>query len=137
MTYDEAFEKLLNDGTIYTPPKDAIFDFVNAILDRKVKKSFQLYQECLDVGEAIMVMLTVLYNNTKALLQVQTYRGNKITEGTGLTPWQIKCVKPFVNRYSVDELINLLMLIRKCDNGIKTGKIEEQYVMPYILIHTL
>lgn len=32
MTYDEAFEILVKDGTIYNPPYDAIFDLVSAIL---------------------------------------------------------------------------------------------------------
>ena len=33
MTYDEAFEILVKDGTIHEPPYDAIFDLVDAILD--------------------------------------------------------------------------------------------------------
>lgn len=136
-TDDEVVEHLLKDGTIYEPPYDAIFDLVDAILDRKVNKTFDLLQQSYDVGEATMVMLSVLYNNAKAVLQVQTYSGQKITEGTGLTGWQIKNAKPHVGKYSDDELIGILQLVQKIESGIKTGKIEDEFAMQYLLTHIL
>lgn len=84
-----------------------------------------------------MVMLSVLYNNAKAVLQVQSYDGNNLSKATGLTGWQIKNAKPHVNKYSDEELIELLRLIQKCESGIKTGQIEEQFVIEYILARIL
>ena len=137
MTYDEAFEKLLKDGTIYEPPYDAIFDLVDAILDRKVNKTFDLLQQSYAVGEATMVMLSVLYNNAKAVLQVQTYHGDKITEGTGLTGWQIKNAKPHVGKYSENELIYIVQLCQRLESGIKTGRMEDEFAMQYLLTHIM
>lgn len=137
MTYDEAFEILVKDGTIHEPPYDAIFDLVDAILDRKVNKAFDLLQKSYEVGEATMVMLSVLYNNAKAVLQVQVYHGDKITEGTGLTGWQIKNAKPHVGKYSEEELIYIVQLIQKVESGIKTGKIEDEFAMQYLLTHIM
>jgi len=134
---NQVLEWLLKDGTIYEPPYDAIFDLVDAILDRKVNKTFDLLQQSYDVGEATMVMLSVLYNNVKAVLQVQTYSGQKITEGTGLTGWQIKNAKPHVGKYSDDELIGILQLVQKIESGIKTGKMEDEFAMQYLLTHIL
>ena len=94
---------------------------------------FDLLQDCYDSGEATMVMLTVLYNNAKAVLQVQSYEGNNLSKSTGLTGWQIKNAKSHVNKYTDAELINMMKLIQKCESGIKTGKIEEQFVIEYIL----
>lgn len=133
MIPDEAFKDLLEDGTIYKPPYDAIFDLVDAILDRNVNKAFNLLQQSYAVGEATMVMLSVLYNNAKAVLQVQTYQGNKITEGTGLTGWQIKNAKPHVGRYSDEELIYIVQLVQKIESGIKTGRMEDEFAMQYLL----
>lgn len=130
---DTAFEQLLEDGTIYQPPRDAIFQFVDAVLDRDVNEAYQLYTECLAVGEAVMVMLTVLYNNTKAVLQIQSCPGNDIAKTTGLTGWQIKNAKPHCGNYRIGELLYLMELIQKCEKSIKTGTIEEPYVMDYIL----
>ena len=137
MTYDEAFEILVKDGTIYEPPYDAIFDLVDAILDRKVNRAFNLLQQSYDVGEATMVMLSVLYNNAKAVLQVQTYHGDKITEGTGLTGWQIKNAKPHVGKFDDDELIHMLKLIQKVESGIKIGRMEDEFAMQYLLTHVM
>lgn len=134
---NECFEILVKDGTIYEPPYDAIFDLVDAILDRKVNKAFDLLQQSYEVGEATMVMLSVLYNNAKAVLQVQSYHGDKITEGTGLTGWQIKNAKAHVGKYSEDELIYIVRLVQKLESGIKTGRMEDEFAMQYLLTHIL
>ena len=135
--YDGVFEKLVKDGTIYVPPYDAIFDLVDAILDRKVNLTFDLLQQAYDVGEATMVMLSVLYSNTKAVLQVQSYHGNELSKATGLTGWQIKNAKPHVNRYSEEELIYILRLVQKVESGIKTGRMEDEFAMQYLLTHIM
>ena len=132
-TDDEVVEHLIKDGTIYEPPYDAIFDLVDAILDRKVNLAFDLLQQAYDVGEATMVMLSVLYNNAKAVLQVQSYEGDSISKGTGLTGWQIMNAKKHLNRYSEKELIYIVQLVQKVESGIKTGKMEDEFAMQYIL----
>ena len=134
---DTAFEELLSRGIIIQPPKDAIFDFVDAILDGKVTASYALYQECIDCGEAVMVMLTVLYNNAKAVLQVQSCESDDIEKSTGLTSWQISNAKKHCNRFGNKELINLMQLCYECQKRIVTGTMEEEFAMPYILTNTL
>lgn len=137
ITEDKAFEKLVKDGTIYEPPYDAIFDLVDAILDKDVNRTFNLLQQSYEVGEATMVMLSVLYNNAKALLQVQTYKGNEITKATGLTGWQIKNVKSHIGKYSDAELIYIVRLVQKLESGIKTGRMEDEFAMQYLLTHIM
>lgn len=135
--YDCCLEMLLKDGTIYEPPYDAIFDLVDAILERDVNKTFNLLQQSYAVGEATMVMLSVLYTNVKALLQVQTYKGDSITKTTGLTSWQISKVKHHMGKYSENALIYIVQLIHKVANGIKTGRMEDEFAMQYLLTHIL
>lgn len=134
---NHSFEVLLADGTIHVSAKDAIFDFVDEVLNRHCNNSFQLLQECYDVGEATMVMLSVLYNNVKAVLQVQTCKTNDISKTTGLTGWQIKNAKSHLHKYTDAELVDMLKLIQECESGIKTGRIEEPVVMQYILARVL
>lgn len=135
MTYDEAFEILLKDGTIYEPPYDAIFDLVDAILDHKVNQSFGLLQQAYEIGEATMVMLSVLYTNAKAVLQVQTCESSDIAKSTGLTPFQIKNAKKHVGKYSEKHLNYIVQLVHKVEKGIKTGKMEDEFAMQYLLTH--
>jgi len=131
--YDQAFERLLKVGTIYQPPKDAIFDFIDAILDADVNLSFNLYHQCLAVGEAVMVMISVLYNNTKALLQVQSYRGNNLEKATGLTTWQIMNAKKHLNKRSIRELLDIIEYCQESQQAIVTGKIDEEFIMENLL----
>lgn len=134
---DCCFEMLVKDGTIYEPPYDAIFDLVDAILDRKVNKSFDLLQQAYAVGEATMVMLSVLYNNAKAVLQIQSYDGDNLSKATGLSGWQIKNAKPHVGKYSENELIYIVQLCQRLESGIKTGRMEDEFVMQYLLTHIM
>lgn len=134
---NKAFEMLLKDGTIYTPPKDAIFDFVDAVLDRKVKTAFNLYENCKGVGESTFALLTVLFNNAKAVLQVQTCTSKDVSKSTGLTGWQIMNAKKHLDVYNNEELVYMLELIDRYENGIKMGTIDEKYVIDNILVRVL
>ena len=130
---NSAFEHLLKAGVIYQPPKDAIFDFIDAILDADVNLSFNLYHQCLAVGEAVMVMISVLYNNTKALLQVQSYKGNNLEKATGLTAWQIMNAKKHLNKRSIRELLDIIEYCQESQQAIVTGKIDEEFIMENLL----
>lgn len=134
--FDGVFEKLLQDETIYRPPKDAIFDFVNAVMDRSTK-CWDLLNQSYAVGEANMVLLSVLYNNFKQVLQVQSCKSADISKSTGLTGWQIKCAKEHLNNYSNGELVHAMKLIQEVESGIKTGKIEDEISVQYVLVNVL
>ena len=129
---DEALSKLLASGTIYRPASDAIFDFVDAVLDRDVDSAYQLLEESYECGEASMVLISVLYNKFRDLLQVQT--GAK---ESGLNGWQQKNIRDFVDNYSTGELIHALRVIRKAEYGIKRGLISEALSVHYCLVNII
>lgn len=137
MPDDGALLRLIQDGTIHQPPKDAIFEFVDAILDADTDKIFNLYEQCKAVGEATMVMLSVLYNNARAVLQVQTCTNKDIGKSTGLTGWQIMNAKKHLRVWSDDDLIHIMQTVQKCESGIKTGKIADEIAMDYVLVNVL
>lgn len=134
---DRAVEALLQDGTIYTPANDAIFALIDAILDHKRRLSFALFNECILVGESTLVMLSVLYQNAKKVLQVQSCHSKNVGQTTGLNGWEIKNAYRHINKYSTDDLIYMLELIQKVEKGVKTGMIDEQYAMQYVLVMIL
>lgn len=131
---ETAFCALMREGAIFQPPKDAVFDFVDAVLKGKKSLAFELLKSSYEFGEATMVLLSNLYNSTKQLLQVQSFKGDgKITEATGLTPFQVKLASERKGRNSTGDLIYLMRLVRDTEKGIKTGAVEEMMAMPYIL----
>lgn len=137
MLEDGAFMHLLNSGLIYQPPKDAIFDFVDAILDDKVDLSFELYHQCLAVGEATMVMISVLYDNAKAVLQVQSCKSRDVSKSTGLTAWQIKNAEKHKGKRSISDLLYIMRICQKSQQDIVTGAIDEELVMERILTEVM
>ena len=132
---NQVLEKFLKEGVIYKPAQDSIFLWSDAVMYRQKQKAFELTEECFKSGEAVLTMLTVLYMNVKQVLQLKSCESKDISKSTGLTGWQIQCAKKFVNSYSIQELINAMHLIREAEVGIKTGKIEDKAVIPYILVN--
>ena len=135
--HNEAFEQLLSEGAIYQPPKDAIFDLVDAILKRQIDRVYNLFEQCKEIGEANLVILSVLYKNTKQVLQVQACESSDICNSTGLTSWQVRCAKDKCGNYSIGELVNILKLIQKIQKGILTGQIEDSMSVEYLLVNIL
>ena len=136
LTYECALFELIRSGTIYQPPQDAIFDFVNAVLDGKPRLAFDLLQECKEIGEPSLRLLLVLFTNVKHLLQVQSCEKN-VEKTTGLSSWEIRNVERYQGIYRNSELVNAMKLIRDTEVGIKTGKIDESIAVEYVLVNMM
>lgn len=134
---NKVFEWLLKDGTIHQPARDCIWDFVDAVLMRKKKLAFGLMEEALEFGNPVLTMISVLYKDTKQLLQVQGCQSSDVSGSTGLSGWDIKRAKGRVHKYSNRELIDAMKLIRDTEKNIKSGGIEESVALDYILVNML
>lgn len=130
---NEVFEYLLAQGVIYQAPKDAIFDFVSAFLDRDTIKAQELLRQSYEVGEANMVILSVLYNSVKTLLQVQSGDFKSL----GLNGYSVKNVMPYKNKYTNGELVHCMKLIHEFEKGIKTGAMPDDISIQYIMVNVM
>lgn len=130
---DSTFKKLLEDGTLYIPPKEALWDFIKAVLQNRPKQAFELYLGLQKSDAPTLSILSNLYNNTKQLLQVQTCNSSDIEKTTGLTSWQIRNAKECINRWKAGDLVYLMRLIQQTEVNIKSGKIDEAIAVEYIL----
>ena len=133
MTYDKAFEELIQSGSIYVPPRDAVFDFVKAVLQNKPKLAYELLQECKQIGEATLIIISNLYNLTRWVYQVQNCKSDNIEKSTGLTYWQIKNAKECGKHFSNDDLEYLMRLCQNVEIRLKQGRIAEEIAVDYIL----
>lgn len=133
---NKAFKELLDNGVIYQPPGDKIFDFVNAVLSGNPRLAFDLLQECKEIGEPSLRLLLVLFTNIKHLLQVQSCEQN-IAETTGLSSWEIRCVQNYQGIYRNSELVKAMKIIREVEKGIKIGKIEDSIAVDYVLVNIM
>lgn len=134
---DDCFKVLLEEKLIYQPPYDAIFNFVDEVLLHHVNSAYSALDNCKRIGESALAILTVLYNNAKQVLQVQSYHGNDLAKATGLTAFQIKCARQRCNVYSIGDLVYMLQLIQQIEVDIKLGNIAESAAIDYLLVNVL
>jgi len=129
---DEIFEYLLDNGTFYIPPRDALWDFIKAFLQDKYTYAYQLYEELQELGTPTLAILSNLYNMTKQVLQVQTCKTDNVEKTTGLTSWQIRNARECVGKFSDADLAFLMRLIQRVESQIKQGIIEESIAIDYV-----
>lgn len=130
----EALKYLLN-GYIYKKPEDVIFVLIDAIMKRDLN-SFDLLKESLDSGEFILTIIKVLVNNAWALLSFKGCNVN-IQKNTGLNYAQIKSCENWNNKWTVKKLLSLIKTIRFVEIGIKTGKVNDNQGIKYIVSEAL
>lgn len=136
-TQDESYERLIQDGTISRPPKDAIFDFTDAFLRANITEAFRLLEDCKAIGEPALRIITVLYTNIKRVLQVQACESGDICKSTGLTPWEVKLAKQTLNCWKSEDLVYFLKTLQRLEKGIKTGEVEEGSALDLLMVSLL
>lgn len=134
ITPDGSFETLMKEQVIYVQPQDAIFDFVAAVLERQPAKAYNLLQQSKAIGEANLTLISVLYNNIKILLQVQSAKDYKTL---GLNGFVLKNTLPYRNNYTNGELVKALKLLRNIEKGIKTGSMPDDLSIEYFLVQVI
>lgn len=125
---NKAFEKLYKHNFIYKEPDDAIFDFANAILEKDSAKAYKLLQECYGVNENDLVFISVLYKQFYKLFVIQN---NGLPEK--MSAKAVYYFKPYLNKYSNDEIINILKLLCDIDYKYKLGLIPQDCAIEYIV----
>lgn len=132
-----AYDLAIKDKLIYSAPKDVIFELIDVICKRQSYNSFRLLEELKAINESPLGIISLLYNNIRSMLLVQSAGGGDIANRTGLTAWQIKLAREKGNHYSIPELVKGLRNIRETEKGIKTGMIDQSIAMEYILTNLL
>ena len=82
-------------------------------------------------------MLNLLYNNFRTILLIQSCKSNDICKTTGLQNNQVYFNKDKVGYYTIRELVLALRIIQKTEEAIKTGKIDEELSLDYVLVNIL
>ncbi len=133
-----AYQIALQERLIYIEPKDVIFDLIDAACKRQVGRSFDLWEELKLINESPLGVISLLYTNFRSMLLVQSAgAGADITKRTGLTGWQVKLAKEKGVNYNIGELVSAIRTIRETEKGIKTGAIEQNMAIDYILTSIL
>lgn len=136
-TADEAFDFLLQDKAITRPPKDAIFDFTDALLRGQIDKAFYLLEDCKAIGEPALRVISVLYSNFKRVLQYQVAESKDICQETGLTPFDVKLAKQTAGAWRSEDLVFFLKVLQRIEQGIKQGEVDESIALDFLMVSIL
>lgn len=134
---NDAYDKLIADKAISRPPKDAIFDFVDAMLRANIDKAFELLEDCKAIGEPALKIISVLYTNFRRVLQYQICEDKDICGTTGLTPFEVKLAKSTAGVWASADILFFLKTFQSIEQGIRTGEIEESMALDYLMVTIL
>lgn len=134
---DEAFTTLIEAKAITRPPKDAIFDFTDAMLRAQIDKAFALLEECKAIGESPLRVISVLYGNFKRVLQYQVCESRDICKTTGLTPYEVSLAKQTAGIWASADLVFFLRTLQRLEQAIKQGEVEEDKALDLLMVSIL
>ena len=128
---------LLNDEDSYSDlNSNTIFNFTNAISKRDIKA----VKNILDVIDTIDVepvgVVTLLYKSFKNLIDIQL-TANPSAESLGMSSKQFSAIRYNVGKFSNDELIKIFDKITLIDYKLKSGNLDNELIIDYLLINIL
>ena len=135
--YNTYFIALDKQEAFHKDVSDITYEFIDAIVVRDLKRIAKLQREWQRQNDSCLGILSLLYNNFKIILLIQSCNSNDICKTTGLQNNQVYYNKDKTGYYSIGELVNVLRIIQKVESGIKKGIIEEQIALDYILLNII
>lgn len=127
-----------NTGMFYKEVEGEIYDLINAFMSRDINRIKKSICEFKCRGDNPIAFVSILHNTAKAILQIKCIgRSNKMSEVTGLTPYQIKNGYNYVNCFSTKELIRIIKYCKYCDNCVKSGSLDANMVVDYMIVNCL
>ena len=135
---DDTFKMCVNAHAFYIEPEGEVYDLVDSIMTRNYREIYVLLEESKRRNDNQLLVISLLHNNVKAVLQIQT-NGTKddVAKNTGLTPFQVKTAMKYVNRYSCEELVRFMKYLRYCEKGVKNGLFSQDFIIDYLLVNIL
>ena len=140
LSANDAFKMCLNAHAIYIEPEGQVFDLVDSILTRNYRLVYKMLAESRRRGDNELYVLSLLHNNVKNILQIQTFGNSdskKLIQATGLTQFQINTCSKYLNRYTCEELVRFMKYIRYCDKSVKDGTMQPDFAVDYLLVNVL
>lgn len=139
LSNDDAFKMCLSSHAFYIEPEGEVYDIVDSIMTRNYRDIYPLLEESKRRGDNQLLIVSLLHNNVRAVLQVQTCgtKDKEMSKNTGLTPFQIKTAMKYVNRYTCEELVRFMRYLHYCERGVKNGLFTQDFILDYLLVNVL
>ena len=136
---DACFYELDKQGLFHKEIGDITFELTDAVLGGYPEKAIQKLNEAKRKGEPAMMISSILYNGFRNLLAYQGLGKNKqgAMERTGMTKGELWGCTKNVGGYSMEEVKRNMLFCQQVESGIKTGLIDEDIALDYLVLHCL
>lgn len=136
---DKAYKILDSQDAFYKEIGDITFELTDAVLGGYTDIAMRKLDEAKRKGEPAMMIASILYNGFRNLLAYQGLGNNKQSamERTGLTKGELYGCTKNVGGYSINEVKRNMLFCQKVESGIKSGIIDEDIALDYIVLSCL
>lgn len=132
---EEAFITLCENRAFWKIPEDRIFDLVAAVCKNQRERAWKLLAECKEAGTNPLAFISVLYQNIRSTIFVQSGSTTDYLYTCGLTAFQVTQARKFTGTYTEEILIKMLKQTYEMEGMVKSGKIDVKYAMDVLLIN--
>ena len=139
VSVDNCFEELDSQGLFHKEIGDITFELTDAVLGGYPELAIKKLDEAKRKGEPAMMIASILYNGFRNLLAYQGLGSNKkgAMERTGLTKGEIYGCSKHIGGYSLSEVKRNMLFCQSVESGIKTGKIDSEIALEYLVLSCL
>lgn len=116
-----------------------IFEMIGAIACCDGKKALQIYHELLELKESPFGILALLVRQFNNMLQIEELwekrcSDKQIAEKTGLAPFVINKIKPQIQNFTHEQMIDILERCASYDYEIKKGNFTAEMAIEMLII---
>ena len=134
---EEIFKQFLDGGVFDDLTTHNTFSFIDAVVHKQKTKALEVYHTLQETGINYMGIIALMYNNFRNIIKIQL-SPNPTPENTGIKSNQFWAIKKYnIGYYNKDELLHIFDLLTKIDRQIKTGEIEANKSLDYLLVNIL
>ena len=136
---NDCFEELDKQGLFHKEIGDITFELTDAVLGGYPELAIKKLDEAKRKGEPAMMIASILYNGFRNLLAYQGLGSNKkgAVERTGLSKGDIWRCSKNVGGYSIEEVKRNMLICQNIESGIKTGTVDEDIALEYLVLSCL
>ena len=136
---NDCFEELDKQGLFHKEIGDITFELTDAVLGGYTELAIKKLDEAKRKGEPAMMIASILYNGFRNLLAYQGLGSNKkgAVERTGLSKGDIWRCSKNVGGYSIEEVKRNMLICQNIESGIKTGTVDEDIALEYLVLSCL
>jgi len=131
--YDEDIENVISKNT-----EKEIFKFIENVMDKRIGASIDSYRTLESGNVDEIVLVDSLEKQFRLLLQIKLLKNemddNTISRSLGVNPYTIKKLYPFINKYSEEDIANILYKLSEVDSDIKLRGLDKNRVFEYFLL---